>query len=798
VLLNDLRYSARLLRKTPLFTIAVVLTMTLAIGATTAVFTVVNAVMLRPLPFANPDRLMWVAEKNDRLNLSTFSASALNYLSWKDQTHTFDALGAIGFSSFNLSGQGDPEQLSGSTITPSVFPILGIAPVTGRAFRSDEDRIGGAPVAMISEGLWTRRFGSDPALIGKSVTLNGADYAIVGIAPASIGVLTTGDVWVPMTIDPAKERRLNHVVVAIGRLKPGVTIEQAQADMDAVSRSVSAQYPEVKDWGIRLVTFYHWIVGDQLRTSLWVLLGAVACVLLIACANVANLLLSRAVSREKEMAMRTALGASRARLLCQLLVESLVLTTLGGALGLVGAVWSVRLLNVGLPQGLLPIPDVHIDTAVVLFAGGVTIATGLLFGLAPAWSLAKTELNTVLKQATRSATGGARAFLRNGLAAAELALATMLLVGAGLLVQTLVQLQRVELGFQPGHLLTFQLSLPTAKYPLDSKAPVFYTDLIASLRSVPGVRSAAISSGVPFGQGNYTTTPVMTIGKSVVPPETAIPIDWRIVSPEFFRTLGVPLVRGRTFTTADGANGTTVMIVSQATAAKFWGSDDPIGHVIRRVADRRDFTVIGVVGDVRNAALNQETPAMYYPSAARVWPRMDVVIRTVGEPSSVLGSVREKVRELDPDVPLSTVRTMDEWVSTSAAQPRLNAVLLGGFAIAALLVAAVGVYGVLAYSVNQRTREIGLRMALGAPRGRVVRSIVREGMTVGLVGVGVGVVGALALGRALASLVFGVPVRDPITIAVVAAGLIVVALAACAVPARKASRVDPLVALRSE
>ena len=796
--MQDLRYTFRMLRKTPLFTAAVVLTVALGIGATTAIFTVVNAVMLRPLPYANPDRLVWVAERNDRLNLATFSASVLNYLSWKEQAHSFDALGAVGFASFNLTGTGEPEQLTGGTLTPSIFPLLGVSPVAGRSFLDGEDRPGAEPVAMISESLWRRRFGADPKVVGGQVTLNGTNRTVVGVVPSSVALLSPGDVWVPLPVDPARQNRLNHVILAVGRMKPNVTLEQAQSDMDAVSRAMASQYPEIKDWGIRLVTFYRLFVGTQLQTSLLVLLGGVACVLLIACANVANLLLTRAIAREREMAVRTALGASRGRLLKQLLVESLVLASIGGGLGLVAAVWAVRLINAGLPAGVLPFPTVSMDSTVVLFGLAVTLVTGLLFGLAPAWSMARTELTRSLKQADRSSAGKGRAVVRNGLAAAELALATMLLVGAGLLGRSLLALERVDIGFQPDHMLTFQLSPPVSKYPLDSKASLFYQSLLESLKTIPGVRDAAISSGVPFGQGNYTTTPFTALGSSPLPPDTPVPIDWRIVSPDFFKTMGVPVLRGRIFTDGDVPTGPSIAIVSHATAVRFFGDENPIGRVIRRVADGKELTIVGEVGDVKNFALSQETPAMYYPLASRVWPRMDVIVKTVGEPASVLASVREKVRELDRDVPVSTVRTEEEWVSGSAAQPRLNAFLLGAFAAAALLVAAIGVYGVLAYSVTQRTREIGLRMALGAQRSGVLRLVVREGMIVGLVGIALGAAGALALGRVLSNLVFGVPVRDPMTFAVVAGILTIVALAACVVPARKASRVDPLVALRTE
>jgi putative ABC transport system permease protein len=795
-MLNDLRYAARMLWKSPLVTLAIVLTVALGIGANTAIFSVVNAVMLRPLPYEQPDRLVWVAERNDKLNLPTFAASVLNYLSWKEQQSTFSQLGAVGFANFNLTGQGEPEQFGGGTLTPSLFPLLGIKPVLGRAFAEGEDRPGSARVAMIGEGLWKRRFGGDPSIVGRSLTLSGVDYTVVGIAPASLALLSNGDIWIPLTIQPEREIRLNHVILVTGRLKPGITLEQAQAEMDTVAARVSQQYPDMRDWGIRLVNYYNVFVSPQLQTALVVLLAAVGCVLLIASANAANLLLARATARQKEIAVRTAIGASRKRLLQQLLIESLVLSAIGGIVGAIAAVSGVDAINALLPANLLPAP-VTVDVNVMLFALALTIATGLLFGLAPAWHAAKTDLNEVLTQVSRTSSG-TRPALRNGLAAAELALATVLLIGAGLLMQSLVRLQQVNLGFQPDRLLTFQIGLPPAKYPANQRA-AFYRNLLELLRSIPGVRAAAGSSGIPFGNGNYTTTPIQTIGPSALAPDTAVPTDWRVASPGYFQAMEIPLTSGREFSDADAAEeAPLVVIVSRTTATRFWGDTDPLGRTLHRQGDlTRQYTVIGVVGDVRHSDLRIESPAIYYPSFT-LGPRMDIVVRTAGVPTSILPAVRQKVREIDPALPLSNVRTMDEWLADSAAQPRLNAVLLVVFAAVAMLIAVIGIYGVLAYSVNQRTREIGLRMALGAPHGLVLRLIVREGMMVAAIGIGVGLAGALSLSWVLASLVFDVQVRDPLTFVVVAVSLAAVALVACAIPARKATQVDPMVALRSE
>jgi putative ABC transport system permease protein len=761
---------------------------------------VVNAVLLRPLPFGEPGRLVWVAERNDKLNLSTFGASVLNYLSWKEQAQSFDSLGAIGSGIYNLTGSGEPEQFAGATISPSVLPLLGIQPVAGRGFADGEDKPGAAPVAMIGEGLWKRRFGGDPSLVGRAVTLNGIDYTVVGIAPPALALLTNGDIWTPLTIDPGRENRLNHVITAIGRIKPGASMAQAQSEMDLVAQRVGAQYPEVKDWGIRLVSFFDLFVSSQLRTALFVLLAAVVFVLLIACANVANLLLARAVSRQKEIAIRTALGAGRARLLRQTFIESLLLSVAGGGAGLAAARWSVALINTRLPQGVLPFPNVPLDANVLLFGVAVTLATALLFGGAPALLAARVDLNAVLKQSGRSSAGGARPLARNILVGAELALATILLVGAGLLTQTLLRLQQVHLGFQAEGLLTFQVSPPAAHYA-GPKAWAFYSELIASLESLPGVRGAAVSSGLPFGAGNYTTTPVRTSGKSVLPAGGAVPVDWRTVSPGYFRTMQIPLLRGREFTDQDlpgPATAPVPTIVTPETARKFWGDDDPIGRDLI-LGTGRHFTVVGVVAGVRNAALSRDiAPAMYFPAATRLWPLMDVVVRTGGRPEAALTAVRQRLHALDSELPMSNVRTMTQWISLASAQPRLNALLIAAFAVVALLIATIGIYGVLSYSVSQRTREIGLRLAIGSQPGGVLCLIVRQGMKVALGGIAAGLVAALAVSRLLATLLYGVQGRDPMTFVAVAGTLTAVSLLACYIPARRAARVDPIVALRED
>jgi putative ABC transport system permease protein len=813
MLLADLRYAVRTLRRSPVFTAATVLTMALTIGANTAIFSVVDTVLIRPLPFAAPERLMQVAEKNDKLNLSNFSSSMLNYLSWKEQNRSFQALGAIGGNTYTLTGRGDPEQINGATISPSLLPILGIQPMLGRGFREGDDLPGAAPVALISQALWRRRFAGERSAVGARLVLNGLNHTVVGIAPDGLPFLTNGDIWTPLIVDPGHEIRLNHLLTVVGRLRPGVTPRQAQTEMDLVAKRVGAQFPEVKDWGIQLLDFTGTIISDSLRTALLVLLGAVGLVLLIACANIANLLLSRAASRQKEIAVRTALGAGRNRLLAQFLTESVLLSFTGGAAGIVAALWCVRIANRSLPQGLLPTPEISVDSAVLLFAVGITLATGLLFGLAPAWHAARTDLNTVLKQGSRSSIGGQRVLLRNALVAGELALATVLLVGAGLLLQSLLRLQQVRLGFRPEGILTFQLAPAAVRYPDQAKRWALFRQVLQSLAAIPGVAGASMSSGIPMGQGNYTRSPFMPTGASLLPEGASLPIDWRIASPGYFRLMGIPLLAGRDFTEHDGPGsvgpgsvapgsvapgGADAIVVSRATAQRFWGGENPIGKLLHRPTVSSSYTVIGVVGEVRHTALNQEYPCLYFSAATRLAPVMDMVVRTQQQPESVQQAARSRIHDIDPELPLTNVRTLEDYVHDNAAQPRLNAALLVVFAGVALLIAAIGVYGVLAYAVNQRTREIGLRMALGAQPSGVLWWIAGQGMLVAMAGIGAGLAGAIALSRVLATLLYRIEPRDPLTFGVVAVVLSLVALTACLAPARRASRVDPIVALREE
>ena len=795
---QDVAYSLRLMRKAPLFTAAVVLTMGLAIAATATIFSVVNAQMLRPLPFKETDRLQLVFEKNDKLNAPIYNVSVLNYVDWRAQTQSFDLAAVNPGNTYILTGRSDPEQLTGNRISPELLRVLGVPLIAGRPFTPEEEKPGAAPVAILGEAFRQRHFGKDVNPLGRTIHLDGIPTTIVGIAPATLDLLSPGDIYTPLTIDPAKENRLSHAIFVVGRLKPGVSVQQAQAEMNTISDRMKQQYPELRDWGVTLVSMFDALISPQLKTGLLVLLAAVSFVLLIACANIANLLLARTAARHHEMAVRTALGASQGRLVRQLLIESVTLSCSGGLVGLLATWWAVRAMTRWLPPNTLPIPTIELDSNVLLFALGTTVVTGLIFGIVPALRMAKVRVDEVLKTGGRGAFSGMRTRMRNTLVAIELALATVLLIGAGLFIQTLANLQSVKLGFEPQGLITFQVSLPPGKYPPETKAPLFLREMVESLEALPGVRGASVSSGIPFGAGAHYSHPMMATESSILPPDAKVPTDWRIVSPGYFKTMSIPLLRGRDFEYSD-ASTPNVIIVSQTTARTFWGDENPLGRTLRRSADPEiPFTVIGVVGDVRGNQLNQESPTFYYSITTRTMSLMDVVVRTDGSPESLLPSIRKQLKALDPDLPMANVNTMEQWLKTSAAQPRLTSTLLGIFAGVALLIAAIGIYAVLTYSVSQRTREIGVRMALGATPRRVLKLTVSEGMRVVLLGLVIGLAGGFALGRTVESLVYGVGVHDPKIYVVVAVILTAVALAACFIPARRAAVVDPMVALREK
>jgi putative ABC transport system permease protein len=797
MLFQDLKYALRMLRRAPVFSAAAVLTLALGVGANTAIFSVVNAVMLQPLPFPESGRLVRVWETNLKRNIQSFSASVPNFVSWKEQARCFEEIGAFGGASLNLTGDGEPERLLAGAITANVIPLLRIKPMLGRAFLPEEEQPNGARVAILSERLWRRRFAADPAIVGRSIELNGTLRQVVGIAPPALQFPTNAEIWVPMRIDLARENRGNHVISVIGRLRDRVTLAQADSQLKAIAAAMEQTYPGSNvGWSVRMAPFYEWIVPERIRTALTVLFGAVSLVLLTACVNVANLLLARAVSRSRETAVRLAMGASRRRIARHLLTESSVLAVLGGIAGALLAYWAVaglkQLLADSIPRGT----EIHVDAPVLAFALGISIVTGLLFGIAPLHQTADANLNHALKEGGRTSTA-TRQWMRQALVVAEIAMATMLAIGASLLAQSFGRLQGAQLGFQPERLLTAQISLPPAKYP-PAAAATFYERLLEQLRHAPGVSDAAISSGVPMGAGDYTGMAARSPRSTDSSAAEMTQADWRMVSADYFKTMRIPLLRGRFFGPEDQGEKASSIVISGLLARRLYGDENVVGRDFEREI-KEHFTIVGVVGDVRMNSLNQEpSPAMYFPAPRGLWPNMTVVVRTQGDPLHAEALLRSKVRELDARQPIYNVRSMENWIARDGSQARTNALLLTIFALVALALAAVGVYGVLSYSVTQRTSDLGIRIALGARAWDVMRLVLREGMLLALVGLAAGALGALAMRRTIETILFGVHADDPGTFVTVMFTLAIVSLLACTVPAWRAGRIDPLLALRQE
>jgi len=795
--IQDLKYALRTLRRAPAFAAAAVLTLALGVGANTAIFSVVNAVMLQPLPFPEPGRLVRVWETNPKRNIPFFSASVPNYVSWKDQARCFEEIGAFGGASLNLTGDGEPERLPAGEITASVFPLLRIQPLRGRAFLPEEERPNGAGVAILSEALWRRRFAADPGIVGRFIELNGAPRQVVGIAPAALQFPRNAEIWVPMRIDLAHEDRSNHMIEVIARLRSGVTPAQADSQLKTVAAAMEQTYPATNaGWTVRMEPFYEWIVPERIRTALTVLFGAVSLVLLTACVNVANLLLARAVSRSREIAVRLAMGASRRRIARQLLTESGVIALLGGIAGALLAYWAVAGLRQLLADSVPRSAQIHVDAPVLAFALGISMITGLLFGIAPLHQTAHASLSLALKEGGRSSTAS-RQWARRVLVAAEIAMATMLAIGASLLAQSFVRLQRAQLGFEADRLLTAQISLPPAKYP-NAAAGAFYERLLERLKHAPGVSGVAISSGVPMGAGDYTGMAARSPRSTDSAAVEMTQADWRMVSADYFKTMRVPLLRGRFFGPEDQGKDTLSIMISGLLARRLYGDENAVGRAFELESKER-FTIVGVVGDVRMNALDQEpTPAMYFPAPPSIWSNMTVVVRTAGDPLRAESLLRSKVRELDARQPIYNVRTMDYWIARDGSQARSNALLLTIFALVALLLAAVGVYGVLSYSVTQRTGELGIRIALGARAWDVMRLVLGQGVALALAGLASGALGALALRRTIETILFDVRGNDAGTFVTVMISLAIVSLLACVPPAWRAGRIDPLLALRQE
>lgn len=799
---QDIRYGFRTLLKKPGFAAITVLTLALGIGVNSAIFSVVNAVLLRPLPLAEADRLVYAEGLDFRDNTKGGSISPPDFLDYREQAHAFERFAAFQPLSFTLTGEGEPERVTSARVSAGFFETLGVQPVAGgRTFLADEEQSGRNGVVVISHGLWQSRFGGDPKLVGKILALNGQNATIIGIMPPDFQFPRDAQLWTPIAFKtPQMSQRRTHFLTAVGRLKNGVTADQAQAEVNNIAHGLEKQYPESNThFGLGLTLLPERLVG-QLRLTLLVLLGAVGLVLLIACANVANLSLARGVSRHREIAIRSALGASRVRVVRQLLTESVLLSLVGGGLGLLLAVWSVDLLVAFSPENLPRIKEVTIDWRVVLFTLFVSLLTGIIFGLFPALSTSKSNLTETLKEGSRGTMGAKGQRLRALLVVSEVALSLMLLVGAGLLMKSFLRLTHVDPGFTTTNVLTMQLSLARAKYPEPQQTAAFFQTLVSRIEALPGVESAGTVTELPLsGQENDTFFTIE--GK---PPVAFGSLEndanIRIVSPNYFRAIGIPLLKGRAFTERDSANAPNAIIVSDSFARRFLPNEDPIGKRLT-IDFGKPWTgeIAGVVGNIHHSSLDQEpTGEMYVNHAQTPSPMTNIVVRAAGDPTKLTAAIRNEVQSLDKDLPIYNIKTMEQRISESAAQPRFRTLLLGLFACIALLLASVGIYGVISYSVTQRTHEIGIRLALGAQASDVLRLVVRQGMGLALIGIVIGLVAAFAVTRVMASLLYGVTATDPVTFVGVSALLAGVALVACLVPARRATRVDPMIALRHE
>jgi putative ABC transport system permease protein len=804
-LLHDLRYAVRMQRKNPAFTIIAVIALALGIGANTAIFSVVNTVLLRPLPYKDPERLAMVWEDDTRHGYPRDTPAAANYVDWRDQNQSFEGMAAIADESFNLTGSGDPERLEGRRVSANLFPLLGVEPEIGRVFTATEDQPGSQRVVLLSYGLWQRRFGGDPGIVGKPLTLNGETYIVTGVMPARFQFPSNDDeVWVPIGLSAQEAANRNrHYLYVIARLKPGVTLAQAQIDMSTIATRLQQQYPEANaDLGAVVTSLHEHLVGD-IKPALLILLGAVGLVLLIACANVANLLLARAAVRQKEIAVRVALGARRLRLIRQFLTESLLLSLLGGVVGLAIAFGGMIFLKAFIPENISQARDISLDFRVLGFTLLVSVVTGLIFGLAP--SIQATRFNQIetLKEGGRdAATGGSGKRLRSLLVTAEVAISLVLLIGAGLLINSFLRLRNIDPGFRADNLLTMKIVLPEPKYEEPERRATFYTDLIQRVQSLPGVRSAAVTTNLPlYRQGNSISISIE--GRPEPPPGQELIVVTRIISPGYFDTMSIPLLNGRPFTEQDTPTSPNVVVISETMARRFWPGEDAIG---KRLAAGRFRTpedwiqVVGIVKDVRQFELTAEPrPQMYlsYRQAAFFAPR-DLVVKTDVDPASMATTVRKTVWEVDKDQPVSNIRTMEEILAGSIARQRFSMLLLAIFAGVALVLAGVGIYGVMSYSVAQRTREIGIRMALGAQTGAVLKLAVAYGMKLVIAGIVIGLIAAFALTRVMSTLLFGVTATDPATFTLISLLLVAVAALASYIPARRATKVNPIIALRYE
>jgi putative ABC transport system permease protein len=794
---QDVRYAARTLWRSPGFTSIAVVTLALGVGATTAIFSIVHAVMLRPLPYPEPERLVRIWESNAARGWPLWSMSEPNFLDFRARATMFDAIAASTGQTFTMTGSQGAEIVRGNRVTADFLPVLGVLPAMGRNFAADEDRPGGnVRVTILTHGFWQRSFGSDQSIVARTLALDGANYLIIGILPPSFQWGST-DLLVPLAPNPEGDRD-DHRLTAIGRLRHGISIGQAHSELATIAAALGEQYPESnKEWSVRLASFYDWLIPEPTRRSLGLLFAAVGVLLLIACANVASLMLARGSARRKELSIRLALGAARWRISRQLLTESLLLAFASGLAGLAVGAAATRLLVAYGPATLPRLGEARLDATVVAFGLATAIATVLVFGLVPAIQESRQRAVDTLREGTRGgSSAAARQRFRSALIIVEVALSVTLLIGAGLLFRSFWRLQQVEPGFDVATVMTARIRLPSASYGVRARE-AFIDRLLSEIRALPGVVSAATSSAVPLTAGN-TSTEVRVPGVEIR--DGARPsAGWRLVSPGYFATMDIPL-RGRDFSPRDVAESRSTVIISEAMARAYWPDRDPIGLKITPSSfGSRERTIIGVAGDGRSLGLDAEPPrTLYFSTAQLTLSGTQLVWRSSGDPASHVAAVRDIIRRIDPGAPLYEVRSMNDLRDDSFNPRRFNMYLLGVFAGTAVLLAAIGLFGVMAYLVSQRTAEIGVRMALGADRLAIVRLILGRGLVLSAAGAGIGIGLALGLTRAMQSLLYSVTARDPATFVAVPVLLVAVALAACYLPARRAMNVDPVTALRAE
>jgi len=804
---QDIRYGARTLSRAPGYTIVAVLTLALGIGANSAIFSFVDGVLLRPLPYPDADRILLVWEKPPGGGINV--VSAMNYLDWKAQGDVFAQTAAISGSSMTLTGRGDPQQWRVARVGAAYFEVFGVQAVLGRTFAPDEDQPGKDHVVVLSHRLWTEQFGGDAGIVGRSITLNNEPYTVIGVLPGGSPFdRTFNRVWRPLAFSPGERTRNFHWLQVQARLKPGVTIEQARARMDAIGAQIANDYPDSnKGWGVSLVPYAEAVVGSQLRSSLYVLLTAVGLLLLIGCANLANLTLARGTSRAREVAVRAALGADRGRIVGQLLTENVVLAVAGGVAGVAVGYALMRWLSVMLPPFYLPaVATVAMDTRVLAFALALSVVTGLAFGLAPALHSSRPDLADAMKEGGRGSAGdGGRRRLRNALVVVEVALAFLLLAGSGLLIRSFFRMMNVPLGFDATNVLTLSLPIASDRFPAAGQLSVYVRNIVDRVKAVPSVSGAAATDALPL-QGFSNGMPFLIAGRASVDRANRQACGFKMVQADYFRVLGIQIVKGRPLTDRDVTGTPPVAVINQSMERRFFENQDPIGQriLVQEIVPGKPalgpeipWEIVGVIADERTGGLEGQTRSgMYVPMDQSPTPFVSLVVRTAADPAAVSRAVGQAVHEIDRTQAVTDVKTLEQIKTESASSSRLRTTLLAVFAALALALSAVGIYGVISYTVAQRSHEIGVRAALGASGGALLGMVLRDGMSLALAGLALGLAGALGLTRLLSSLLIGVTARDPLTLLLAAVTLAAVALAACVIPARRAAHLDPLVALR--